>query len=183
MAITTGTSTPTQFTAGDSVSWTVAHLDYPATDWVLTYYFAREGFDTIEIVATASGDSHAAAMTGSQSGRFSAGRWNWFSRAEDQSEGVIVAASGVVDVLADPSASHAQTFAERSLAMLESSLEGDLPTAQESVNVFGVDITKMPISERFVLRDKLKAEVSRERRARRLAKGENLKGLQVRFLH
>lgn len=66
--------------------------------------------------------------------------------------------------------------------MVEASIRGDLPTAQESVSIAGVDITKMSISERFALRDKIKAEIARERKQRRLQRGEMHKGLQVRFL-
>ena len=76
------------------------------------------------------------------------------------------------------------SFAVKALALVEASLAGDLVTAQESISIAGVDITKMGISERFDLRDRLKAEVSRERTRAILKEGSDMpgrSGYQVRF--
>ena len=184
MAITTSVGVPAVFRAGDTTPWTVYYGDYPADEsWALKYYFKREGHETVEVDATASGTSFAVTMTEAESGQFAAGRWSWYARATKTGTGSIVADTGHVDVLPDPEGEVERSFSEQALEMVEASIRGDLPTAQESISVAGVDVTKMSISERFVLRDRIKAEVSRERQRRRLAAGmENKKGIQVRFI-
>ena len=78
--------------------------------------------------------------------------------------------------------SRADQRSERRLVVRPRALHrGDLPTAQESINLAGLDITKMSLSERFALRDRIKAEIARERQRRRLNKGNYRHGLQVRF--
>lgn len=176
MPITTSTSVPGRFRAGDTVKWTESLTEYPATNWELTYIFTKEGCDPVESTATASGSDHAATLTAADSGEFSAGRWNWFARVSDQDEGTLTVKDGTVTVLPDPTASGEQSFAQKALQMVEKSLTDDLPTAQESFNVAGVDITTMSLSERYQLRDKLKAEVARERNHNRVLRGGRRRG-------
>ena len=185
MAIETKTNVPPKFRAGDTTKWTVNYSDYPASTWSLIYYFKRPSEPTVEVRATASGDDFAVTISAQDSTQFKPGRWQWHARAEKQSEGAIVAQSGSVDVLPDPSAMDIKdSFAVKALALVEASLAGDLVTAQESISIAGVDITKMGISERFDLRDRLKAEVSRERTRAILKEGSDMpgrSGYQVRF--
>ena len=174
-AITTHSSVPDKFTAGDSVLWTVGYSDYPASSsWELTYYFQRDGRDTIEISGTASGDDFAVTVSPSESGEFTAGVWKWVARAELQGTGAAKVARGLVTVEPDPAAAHTKSFAEKALEMLEASFQNDLPTAQESVSIAGVDITMMSLSERFELRNKFRREVEQERFARRMHQGEDV---------
>ncbi len=185
MAIETKTNVPPKFRAGDTTKWTVTYADYPASSWSLIYYFKRPSEPTVEVRATASGDDFAVTISAQDSTQFKPGRWQWHAGAEKQSEGAIVAESGSVDVLPDPSAIDIKdSFAVKALALVEASLAGDLVTAQESISIAGVDITKMGISERFDLRDRLKAEVSRERTRAILKEGSDMpgrSGYQVRF--
>ena len=185
MAIETKTNVPPKFRAGDTVKWTVSYSDYPASSWSLIYYFKRPSEPTVEVQASASGTDFSVTISAEDSTQFKAGRWQWHARAEKQSEGAIVAQSGSVDVLPDPSAVDiGDSFAVKALELVEASLAGDLVTAQESISITGVDITKMGISERFDLRDRLKAEVSRERTRAILKEGSDMpgrSGLQVRF--
>ena len=185
MAIETDTNVPSTFRAGDTTKWTVGYSDYPASSWSLNYYFKRPGEPTVNITATASGTDFAVTLSAEDSSQFVPGRWQWHARAEKQSDGSIIAESGKVDVLPDPSAVDiGESFAIKALALVESSLAGDLVTAQESISIAGVDITKMGISERFDLRDRLKAEVSRERTRATLKEGSDMpgrNGLQIRF--
>lgn len=182
MAITTQTIIPASFTAGDTVLWTESHADYPASTWALRYFFRREGRRPVEVEGVASSDAFTFTLTAEASGEFDDGRWRWFSRASKQDEGSISVDSGTILVYPDPSAQHSPSFSEQALEMVEASIRGDLPTAQESISIAGADINLMSISERFVLRDKIKAEIARERQARRLSSGYNRKGLQVRFI-
>ena len=149
----------------------------------MRYFFKREGCKTVEVDATASGDAFAVTLAAEDSGQLAPGRWSWYARATLQGTGTIIVDKGTVDVLPDPSAAHTPKFSEAALAMVEASLLNDMPTAQESVSISGMDITTMSISERFILRDKIKAEIARERQKRNLAAGMNNRtGMQVRFI-
>ena len=182
MAITTTAGVPSSFRAGDTTNFTKTYADYPASTWDLVFYFVREGYPTIQKTADKSGDDFTVSLSSAESAKFTPGRWEWFAKASRQSEGEITAGSGVVDILRNPASQPSTTFAEEALSMVEKSIRGDLPTAQESVSLTGVDITKMGISERFQLRDKIKSEIARERRRRRLAEGrEYLGATQIRF--
>ena len=182
MAIETQTDTPTVIRAGDTTIWTVEFSDYPASTWALRYFFTREGEKPIEVDGVASSDAFVFTLQSEDSAQFCAGRWQWASRAELQGTGSVVVQTGEVDILPDPSAPHKMTFSEEALEMVERSIRGDLPTAQESYSLVNQDVTKMGLSERFQLRDRIKAEVRRERQRRRLNAGrEYNSAIQVRF--
>ena len=182
MAITVSENVPASFRAGTTVPWSVTYPDFPASEsWELRYFFRREGGDPIEFEATANGDAFEVTLTAAQTAKFSDGRYEWHAIATKQGTGTDIAGSGVVDVWPDPTKAHTKSFSEEALEMVEASIRGDLPTAQESINLAGLDITKMSLSERFALRDRIKAEIARERQRRRLNKGNYRHGLQVRF--
>ena len=75
-------------------------------------------------------------------------------------------------------ASHAATM----LAAIESVLEGRITADIESYSIAGRQITKIPLSELLVIREKYKAEVAREDAAERLKMGlKSKKTIKVRF--
>lgn len=74
--------------------------------------------------------------------------------------------------------SHATTM----LAAIEAVLEGRITSDIEQYSIAGRQITKIPITELLVLRDRYKAEVAREEAAASLELGEKSKRtIKVRF--
>ncbi len=182
-AISTGTGTPTRIRAGDTVSFTNTFGDHPASTWSQSIYFIRPGEETIQVDSTASSDDFLTTLTPANTARFSPGRWEVVHRVVGAT-GTTVADTSVMDVLPNPEIQAGEAFAEKALALVEKSLLNDMPTAQESVSIAGVDITKMSISERLAMRDRLKAEVVRLRKLAKLKAGIDgpaRHGLQIRF--
>lgn len=176
MAIPTGTNVPTTIRAGDTTRWVKPYASYPAGTWVVKYVFTLPGEKNQEITATASGTDHAVTLSAAQTAGFKPGVWSWHARATDQSDGKILIDKGSVTVRPDPEAVVEKTFAERALKALEDSIDGDLPTAQTSFNIGGVDIQTMDLGQREVLRNKYKAEVARERQLQHIREGGRRSG-------
>lgn len=185
MAITTQAGTPGTFTAGDTTRFTVGDPDYPASSWELRAIFSRPGCKSVTVTASQSGstDNFLITLSATTSAQFSAGLWNYTYRVEKQAEGSIVMDRGTIYANPNPEAGNDPSFAVQALEWVEKSIRGDLPTAQETYSVGGRDITKMSISERFELREKLKAEISRERVRDQAQQSGNsrITGYQVRF--
>ena len=180
-AITETAGIPSVITAGNTYLWTDTYADHPASTWGLTYVFRKEGQPALEVTAVASSDAYTVTLSASESSEMVPGKWKWYAIAEKTGQ-VSTADSGTVQVYPDVRAEHVASFAEKALVMIEASLANDMPTAQESISILGSDITKMGISERYSLRDKIKAEVGRERQRRHLEAGGNRRGMQVRFI-
>ena len=64
---------------------------------------------------------------------------------------------------------HASTM----LTAIESVLEGRITSDIENYSIAGRQITKIPITELLVLRDRYKSEVQSEEEAARIAMGKN----------
>jgi hypothetical protein len=65
--------------------------------------------------------------------------------------------------LANAVAGELQTFAEKTLAVLEASLLGDMSDAVQFYMIGDQQVNKIPLKERIALRNQLREEVQRER--------------------
>jgi len=70
---------PVQAVAGDTLSWTRAFSDFPASaGWGLTYAFRLQlGAGVMNVTATTVGDGFAATITAAQSALMTPGLWSW----------------------------------------------------------------------------------------------------------
>lgn len=104
----TATSEPVRITAGDTVAWTKALPDYPASaGWVLKYRLINASAK-IDLTATASGADHAINVTAANSAAWSPGRYVFQAYVEKGAERYTVD-SGAIDIgrnLAAESAGH-----------------------------------------------------------------------------
>lgn len=74
------------------------------------------------------------------------------------------------------------THAETMLAAIESVLEGRITADVEAYTIAGRQITKIPIADLLVLRDRYQAEVNSEAAAAAIAEGTgNPRKIKVRF--
>lgn len=77
--MSTPTTEPATFTAGDTVLWTKSLSDYPASaGWTLTYQFRGPSLPAA-IVASASSDDFLATVSATASGLYIAGDYWWTS--------------------------------------------------------------------------------------------------------
>lgn len=111
---------------GDSAKWTRYVSDYLAPDWVLTYSFVRQGFATVQHVATDAGNGkHQLALTPAQTAALDVGAWYWGATVTDSTDRYTIGRGSVVlepdyatDTGFDP-----RSFAQRMVDILRARLE------------------------------------------------------------
>ena len=87
----TATTEPSRVTAGDTIAWTKALPDYPASaGWVLNYRLINAA-GKIDISSAATGDDHAVAITASASAAWHAGIYTYQATVEKAGERYTVA--------------------------------------------------------------------------------------------
>ena len=84
MAITP-TTEPTSVTAGDTITWTRALADYPATAYTLKYRLINAA-GKIDITATAAGADHLVSVSSTTSAAYTAGSYAWTAWVEKTGE-------------------------------------------------------------------------------------------------
>lgn len=184
MAQTVPTSVPASVTAGDTIAWQRTLSDYPASaGWVLKYRLINAA-GKIDITASAYGDDHLVGVTAATSTAYAAGDYDWQEFVEKASERYTTATGRIT--VAPNLAAAASTYDNRSTARkaldaVNAWLESrDLAVAE--YEIAGRRMKYIPISELLGMRSKLQAEVGRETRASRIARGEPAGSkLMVRF--
>lgn len=176
------TTTPKQFTAGDTLNWQVAIEDYPASaGWQLHYVFINAS-QKITIDAAASGSNHLINIPASTSTTYGPGYYSWQAYVTKSAERYTVA-DGAVKILVNFSSQSAgfdnRTHVKKTLDAIESWLENKNPAVAE-YEIAGRRMRYIAIGDLLKLRDRYKAELKREN----VAKGLDIGGrgkLQVRF--
>lgn len=174
---------PAELIAGDTWEWTRDLSDYPAGTWSATWWFEKAD-KNFSVAGTASGATHAAAVTAATSGGYGVGRYRWRLSVTDGSARHTVE-EGWLEVLPNPAADgnyDHRTHARRVLDAIEAVIEGRASQDQSSVSIGGRSLARTPIPDLLVLRDKYRAEAQSEANAERIAAGMPTKNrLLVRF--
>lgn len=166
---------PTQLHAGDSVAWSRDVPAHPASaGWGLRYVLS--GPDRHELEALA-GTPYRVEVSASTSASWAPGVYRWVAlavRGEGERQTV---ASGLLEVspnleTADPV--DARSHAARMLALIEAALEKRIPKDQQSYEIDGMRLDRIPIERLEALRSKYRREIQRER-DRRHPYGRTLK--------
>jgi hypothetical protein len=163
---------PAQLIAGDTWAWTRDLSDYPAGTWTVVYYFENKD-GTFSANASASGTTHSVSISATTTAGYTSGRYRWRARASSGGNSYVVE-SGFVDVLFDPAASgkrDVRTHARRVLEAIEATIEGRASNDQLAMTINGRSISRTPIAELLVARDKYKGEVASQDSAERVASG------------
>lgn len=96
MAAETPTTEPREISAGDTVAWSRALGDYPASDgWTLTYAL-RNATAKIDITATASGSDHLVSVAAADTAGWAPGAYAWAAYASNGAKRHQVAAGSLV---------------------------------------------------------------------------------------
>lgn len=151
---------PTTATAGDTLAWAPALAAYaPADGWAVSCAVvgtALTGTTTVE------GGAWVVTIPGATTAAFGSGTLRYVLRATRAGATVTVAAGAVV-LAADPSTAEGTTHAERMLATIQAVLEGRAGADAESYSVGGRSLTKIPMRDLVMLRDRYAARVEAER--------------------
>jgi len=142
-----------------------APSDHLASDgWTLGYALNLPGATSTPITfnASADGDNYAISIAASTTDDWTAGNYLWHSfftkaSARYQFE------SGSIDLLPNPAAAYGSTHASRTLALIETAIEGRIPRGLESYSIQGQQIVKIQIYRLKQLRDEYAALVSAEK--------------------
>jgi len=177
---------PEAIVAGDTLAWSRSLADYPAGTWTLTYR-ARllGGTAEITIVAGASGTAHLVGVAAATSAGYTPGTYEWAAAVSSGSERHEIG-RGLWVVKADPAALPAgfdgRSHARQVLEAIEAVIAGRATKDQAAYTINGRQLTRTPIPDLLLLRDRYKAEVAREEQADRLNRGLAPRNrLQVRF--
>jgi hypothetical protein len=160
--MTTLTEFPASFEAGTTVTYQRTPADFlPSAGWALTLYLAGAG-RIAPLAATASGDIFTFTVAASLTDKLPKGTYQWVERASKGTE-VYTYASGTTEVLpniARAEAGELQSWAERTLAVVEAALENRLENGMESYSIAGRAVSKIPQAELLKIRSQLRSEVA-----------------------
>lgn len=172
----TPTEEPKQLQAGDTWRWRREDLtDYPATDWTLRYRFAspRQSF---EVTATADGLDYVAQVAAAVTADIDPDTYTWRAYVTDGTERYTVD-EGQTRVIADLEAVPAgqgldvRTHARKVLDAIEAVLEKRATKDQMSMSIHNRSLGRTPIADLLLLRDRYRAEVTRQEQADRAGGG------------
>jgi len=170
MTVTLATSSPVSAVAGDTWTWTDTSTDYPASDgWVVAYRIAGPDVLTWDASwVTTDADLSTIAVPATTTAPLRAGTYRvvktYTSGAERYSvEEAALTVTANPDTLA---AGDTVSWAETTLAVVESFLAGHLEGGVSYYQIGNRQITAIPLPELLQIRNKLRAEVATRRRSR-----------------
>lgn len=165
------TTEPTTITPGDTVKWSRALADYPATDsWVLSYELINSA-NRYAITAAASGADHLVTIAAATSAAYVAGAYDWRARVSKAGEVYTVGTGRVTVAKSFATATDTRSQARRTLEALEATLEGRSTSATAEYEIAGRKLKYMSVPELLTARDRYRIDVAREDAAQRSAAG------------
>ena len=176
MAYEIPTIEPTEVVAGDLITWTKAEDDnfLIADSWVLSYAFVIAGHQ-FEITTTDNGDqTHLATITAANSALIPAGTYKWRSFITLSAERYSVDSGTLVvqpNLATLDGGYDGRTHAAIVLDAIELTIQGRATKDQSSYTISGRQLSRTPIADLIMLRDKYRAEVISEKRAEDISKG------------
>lgn len=159
---------PPEIRAGDSVSWRVSVPGYPAEDgWQLHY--ALRGPQGIDIAALeGAGGDYLVELTAADTSAWSPGWYRWVAYVADASGQRLTLDDDELEILPDLLAldgpEDMRSHARRMLELIEAALEKRIPRDQQSYEIDGQRLDRIPIERLEALRTRYQREVARESR-------------------
>jgi len=157
------TAIPVKIVAGTTVKYTRTESDYPAPTWTLTLYLS--GASATSFIAAANGTDHDVTITSTLSAAILPGNYKWEERVTDGTD-VYAVASGIVYFeanMASATAGSGQTYEEKTLAIIDGILSGRITKDQESYQIAGRAVSRIPFAELKRMRAELSAAVYMQR--------------------
>ena len=179
---------PNSFTVGESFSWTKSFSLYPTSSWALTYHFrgVGQGFD---VVGTANGIKFELSALASQTNGCVAGKYAYQAFVTKNTEKILVDEGLVLVHPSLASVAANATFdgrsnAQKILDAIDAMVQGKATLDQQAYQIGNRQLSRIPIPDLIVLRDKYQRIVSEEKRVQGLKSGSSylktIKGAFVR---
>jgi len=170
--MTTATTEPNIVTAGDLITWQRTLTDYPANVWTLNYVFINKNYK-YSATGTASGTDHAVSISSSTTANWAPGEYRWQSYVTSGSDRITI---GEGNLTVKPNFATATTLdtrsiVKRTLDAIEAVIEGRASQDQQEYTIGNRSLTRTPIADLIVLRDKYKMEYLKELQAEKLKNG------------
>jgi len=183
------TTEPLSLIAGDRIAWkrTDLNSDYAVASYALSYSARLEGAGSteIEITASESGDDYIVEIPQATSAAYTVGVYHWqayITRSSDSERITVDSGTWEVKANRDVATTDPRTHVKKVLEAIEATIEGRASKDQESYSIQGRSLSRTPIPDLVVLRDKYRAEFVRETRAERIRNGLGHSGtIKVRF--
>ena len=170
------TNEPIEIVAGDHVTWKRSFSHYKASaGWNLMYYLVHPTNSKITITASASGDDYLVDEAIATTTTWPAGNYKWQAFVSDGTDRYKVD-EGSLEIKTDFASVSVTTFDDRAhcekvLASIEAVIESRASKDQENYSMAGRSLTRTPIADLLVLRDKYRIEVKRGKDAEKLRNG------------
>lgn len=177
---------PSEFVAGDTVSWKISLPNFPASaGWVLSYEAKNSAGKLATITAAADGDDHLVTIAPATSGNYAAGSYayNAYATLAGARHRVRHGSWKVLPNLAAAGALDTRSHAVKVLEAIEAVIEGRATKQQASYIIGGRSLAFIPHTDLLALRSSYQKEVRREQDAERIRKGLGGRGrIRTRFL-
>ena len=186
--MTIQTREPSKAYAGDTISWTKAVADYPASEgWTLKYGLRSKDKLELTVTATASGDDYAAEITPAQSVGLPVGFLSWvaFVVKVGETERHTVG-TGQLEILANPeegAGGQPLSTARQALEAVNAALIENAARPEGSITFSdGRTVSYRNHAELVQLRNVLMGEVRNEEKAAKIAAGmDSGSNIRIRF--
>ncbi len=149
--------------AGDSIRWTREVPEYSAdAGWQLHY--ALRGPSPINLAASGSGSTYSVSVSAADSAQWAAGSYifSCYVSRGDERQTLETGKLQVLPDLTSDSSVDARSHAERMLEAISATLEKRASSDQQSYEIEGRRLDRIPIPELIKLRDRYRREYRRE---------------------
>jgi hypothetical protein len=170
---------PSSFRAGDTVSWTVAHPDYPASaGWSLNVTLAHPTLSKLTLGTTAVGDAFLVSLTAATTAAYAPGQYAYLARVSKGADTYTLDAGSVTiePDLAAATTYDGRTWAQRMLDAIQAALEGRASSLDLELEIQGRRIRHFTPAELITWHSHFQSEVAREQRTDRLRRGLGTSG-------
>lgn len=179
---------PLTLNAGDSLRFVRTLPAYPAGTYTLTYTLRSSAGASYTFSAVNSGGAHAVNVAASVTAAWTPGSYALSARVSDGAGFVasVPVAAPTLAILPDPANSTpacTQSWAELTLASVETAISQLAAKIHQSVTVNGTTYAYTDMEKLLALRQRMKAEINSARDAARLAAGDfpNPRQILTRF--
>jgi hypothetical protein len=158
---------PTQLHAGDSVTWAREARAFPSADgWSLI--FALRGPGSLD-VASSDGEPYQFRMASSQTRDLPPGAYHWacFAVRDDERKTLGVGRLDILEDLLQAGNFDGRSHARRMLDLIEAALEKRIPKDQQSYEIDGMKLDRIPVERLEALRTRYRREVATEGKKRK----------------
>lgn len=155
---------PPEIRAGDSLTWRVT--GYPAeAGW--TFHYALRGPSSIDIEAIDDGGEYLVEVAASTTAAWAPGWYRWVAYVLHTDGDRVTLDDGRLEILPDllsAEAGDVRSHAQRMLELIEAALEKRIPKDQQSYEIDGQRLDRIPVERLEALRTRYRNEVRRETR-------------------